>query len=96
MDMEDAERIAGGNFPLHRLLFKKDFPALVHLFRQGVFNVDNINSIDLNGNTPLLLAGKLSNQDDEYLKAVNYFFEQGANGKLKDPYGWSLMHEAIS
>ena len=33
---------------------------------------------------------------DEYLKAVNYLFEKGANGKLRDGSGWSLMDEAIS
>jgi hypothetical protein len=38
----------------------------------------------------------LSPKDDEYLKAVNYFFDKGANGKLRDLNGWSLMDEAIS
>ena len=43
-----------------------------------------------------MLAGKLAPKDDEYLKVVNYLFEKGANGKLRDMYGWSLMDEAIS
>jgi hypothetical protein len=38
----------------------------------------------------------LAPKDDEYLKAVNYLFEKGANGKLRDSSGWSLMDEAIS
>jgi hypothetical protein len=43
-----------------------------------------------------VLAGKLSPNSDEYLRAVNYLFEKGANGKLRDGNGWSLMDEAIS
>lgn len=62
----------------------------------GVFNLDNINEKDHRGNTPIVLAGKLAPKDDEYLKVVNYLFEKGANGKLRDLYGWSLMDEAIS
>ena len=42
------------------------------------------------------MAAKLAPKSDEYLKAVNYLFDKGANGKLRDGYGWSLMDEAIS
>jgi ankyrin repeat protein len=61
-----------------------------------VFNQENINEKDHRGNTAIMLAGKLAPLSDEYLKAVNYLFEKGANGKLRDAYGWSLMDEAIS
>ena len=94
--MLDAKRIAGGEYAIQRLIYKKDFGALVNLFREGVFNIDNINDKDHLGNTPILLAGKLAYQDDEYLKAVNYLFDKGANGKLRDKNGWSLLDEAIS
>jgi ankyrin repeat protein len=88
--------IAGGDFPIHRILFKKDFSNLVYGFKNGHFNAENINDKDHRGNTPIILAGKLSPNSDEYLKAVNYLFEKGANGKLRDATGWNLMDEAIS
>lgn len=81
---------------MHRLLYKKDFGMLVQNFKRGIFNLDNMNEKDHRGNTPILLAGKLAHTDDEYLKAVNYLFERGGNGKLRDANGWSLMDEAIS
>lgn len=61
-----------------------DFANLVYFFRTGHFNEESINEVDHRGNTPILLAGKLSPNSDEYLKAVNYFFEKGANGKIRD------------
>lgn len=88
--------MAGGDYPIQRMLFKKDFYNLVRFFKSGVFNVDNLNDKDNRGNTPIVLAGKLTPLDDEYLKVVNYLFEKGANGKLRDFNGWSLMDEAIS
>ena len=69
---------------------------MVYLFRTGHFNETNINEVDHRGNTPILLAAKLSPNSDEFLKAVNYFFEKGANCKIRDGNGWSLMDEAIS
>ena len=51
---------------------------------------------DCQGNTPILLAGKLAVTDDEYLKCVNFLFRSGCNGKIRDRNGWSLMDEAIS
>lgn len=69
---------------------------MIKFFKAGVFNAENVNEKDNRGNTPIVLAGKLAPKDDEYLKVVNYLFEKGANGKLRDLYGWSLMDEAIS
>jgi len=43
-----------------------------------------------------LLAAKLAFNDDEYLKCVNFLFRSGANGKIRDRNGWSIMDEAIS
>ena len=86
----------GGDYPIHRMIYKKDFSNLVYYFRQNAFTPDDLNQKDHRGNTPILLAGKLAPKDDEYLKAVNYLFEKGANGKLRDCNGWSLMDEAIA
>ena len=69
---------------------------MIHLFRTENFKKEHLDQVDHRGNTPILLAGKLSPNSDEYLKAVNYFFEKGANGKIRDGSGWSLMDEAIS
>jgi ankyrin repeat protein len=77
------------------LIYKKDFVRLVQYFKRGAFTLDDINQKDHRGNTPIILAGKLSPKDDEFLKAVNYLFEKGANGKLRDSNGWSLIDEAI-
>ena len=66
------------------------------MFKNKTFNLDNINQKDHRGNTPILLAGKLAHLDDDYLKVVNFLFDQGANGKIRDVSGWSLMDEAIS
>ena len=94
--MEEVIRLAGGDYPIHRLIFQMNFGELVHLFKNNAFSPDELNRKDLRGNTPILLAGKLAPKDDEFLKAVNYLFEKGANGKLRDGNGWSLMDEAIS
>lgn len=57
---------------------------------------DILDEKDINGNTPLLLASKLSIGDNDYLKCINFLFRSGANGKIRDINGWSLMDEAIS
>lgn len=71
-------------YPIHYMLYKKDFVRLVQYFKRGAFKEEDLNQKDHHGNTPILLAGKLAPKDDEYLKAVNYLFEKGANGKLRD------------
>jgi ankyrin repeat domain-containing protein 13 len=84
-------------YVLHKLIFQKEFPTLLKVF-QGMKTkiMEIIDLKDLQGNTPLLLAGKLCHGDQEYLKCVNFLFRSGANGKVRDSNGWSLMDEAIS
>jgi hypothetical protein len=94
--IEIMKREVGSDFPIHALLYKKDFVRLVQYFKREAITVDDLNQRDFRGNTPIILAAKLSPLDDEYLKAVNYLFEKGGNGKLRDTNGWSLMDEAIS
>lgn len=55
-----AKDIAGGEYPIHRLLLKKDFTNLVRFFKLGIFDQENIDTKDNRGNTPLLLTGKLA------------------------------------
>ena len=78
------------------MVFSRDYQTLASLFVEGVFTTEDTNLIDHNGNTPLHLAVKLASKNTDYLKAVNYLFDKGANGKLKDGSGWAIMHDAIS
>lgn len=66
------------------------------MFRGSKITPDILDERDLNGNTPLLLASKLALGDNDYLKCINFLFRSGANGKIRDKNGWSLMDEAIS
>ena len=54
-----------------------------------------MDEIDHAGNTPLLLAAKLSANEEEYLKCINFLFKEGCNGKIRDANGWSVLDEAI-
>lgn len=89
---------AQGNFVLHRLIFQKEFPTLLKVFKgmKGAMTSQILDQVDSQGNTPLLLAGKLAHGDADYLKCVNFLFRSGADGKIRDRNGWSLMDEAIS
>lgn len=49
-----------GIFPIHRLLFKRDFGLMIHYFKNGAFSLEKIDEKDTRGNTAILLAGKLS------------------------------------
>lgn len=80
---------------LHKMLFRKEFHQIAKLFVNQVLDTADLDKYDLRGNTCLTLAGKLCAKDEEYLKAVNYFFDKKANGKRKNRDGWSLMHESI-
>ncbi len=82
-------------FILHRMIFQKKFPELLKVFRSGFLTPTQINEKDHNGNTPLLLAAKLSASEEEYLKCINFLFKEGCEGKIRDANGWSLLDEAI-
>jgi cell division FtsZ-interacting protein ZapD len=82
-------------FILHRMVFKKMFGELLKVFKSGTVSPELLNQRDHRGNTLLLLAGKLAVDDEEYLKCVNFLFNNDANGKLRDANGWSLIDEAI-
>ena len=77
------------------MIFKKKFPELLKVFKSGFLDDKTLNEKDHKGNTPLLLASKLSANEEEYLKCVSFLFKQGCNGKIRDANGWSIMDEAI-
>ena len=58
--IEDVKRELECDYPIHALLYMKDFVRLVQYFKRGAFTVEDINEKDLRGNTPIILAGKLS------------------------------------
>jgi len=43
--------------------------------KMGYLGLEDLNMKDHRGNTPILLAGKLSHLEDDYLRAVNFLFE---------------------
>jgi len=86
----------GGEFPLHKLIFKSSFGEIFKLFNENLISDEQLNEKDKWGNTPLLLAGKLCTIDQEYLKLVGFMFKYNPNGKSRDINGWSLLDEAVS
>jgi len=82
-------------FVLHRMIFQRRFPELLKVFKSGLLKQEQLDERDHQGNTPLLLAAKLSANEEEYLKCINFLFKQGCNGKLRDGNGWSILDEAI-
>ena len=77
------------------MIFQKKFPDLLKVFKTTELTAQHLNEKDHRGNTPLILAGKLSIDDDEYLKCINFLCKQKADSKIRDSNGWSLMDEAI-
>lgn len=69
-------------FVLHRMVFKKMFAQLLKVFRSETITPEILNMRDHRGNTVLLLAAKLSVDDEDYLKCVNFLFKNNANGKI--------------
>ena len=44
----------------------------------------------------MLLAGKLSKRDEEFLKMCRLLLFHGASTRMKDAEGWSVIDEAVS
>jgi len=74
------------------MVFKKDFLLLKQCLLGDIelFAKEEINEIDHHKNTPLLLAGKLSINDPDYLAAVQILIEGGANITIRDEFGQKL------
>lgn len=57
---------------------------------------DIINLRDKRGNTPLLLALKLSYKSQAYYDIVKLLLIHGADPSLKDYNGWSPIEETVA
>jgi len=55
-----------------------------------------LNETDERGNTPLMLAAKLSYRHVEYFELIQILLENGADPRIRDINGWSCMDEAVS
>ena len=77
------------------MIFTKKFPDLLKVFNSNTLKSNELNQRDHRGTSPLILAGKLSIDDEEYLKCINFLCKKGADSKQRDSNGWSLMDEAI-
>jgi hypothetical protein len=70
------------------MVFQKNFKLLKQCLLGNVelFVKDEINERDHRDNTPLMLAGKLSLHDADYLLAVNILIDARASIKVKDKF----------
>jgi len=55
-----------------------------------------LNESDERGNTPLMLATKLSYRHLDYFELIQILLENGANPRIRDINGWSCLDEAVS
>ena len=51
---------------------------------------------DALGNTPLMLAVKLSYRHIDYIEIASCLISYGADPSVKDANGWSCLDEAVS
>ncbi len=68
---------------IRKVLRKREFPI-------------NLNMPDALGNTPLMLAVKLSHHHIDYIEIANCLISYGADPSAKDGNGWSCLDEAVS
>lgn len=94
-DWDEIKKFTRSRFPLHTLAVSQNFKKLIEIFMTKKVTKLQMNEKDEQGNTVLLLTSKLCRQDAQYLKLVNFLIKQGANPKLKDKDGWSVLDEAI-
>ena len=75
MDVSRQYFDSSRKFIIQRMIFAKKFPELLKVFRSGFLMPEQLNEKDHLGNTPLLLAAKLSAHEEEYLKCINFLFK---------------------
>ena len=55
-----------------------------------------VNEVDSQGNSPLMLAVKLAYRHLDYYKIIRVLLENGANPSFKDLKGFSILEEALA
>ncbi|CAD8198490.1 unnamed protein product [Paramecium pentaurelia] len=65
------------------------------LLLQKEYRTDLLNMKDLNGNTPLLLAIKLQQQQNQF-STIRLLLSNGSDPTIKDTNGWSPIEETVA
>ncbi|CAD8100556.1 unnamed protein product [Paramecium primaurelia] len=65
------------------------------LLLQKEYRTDILNMKDINGNTPLLLAIKLQQQQNQFT-TIRLLLSNGSDPTIKDNDGWSPIEEAVA
>ncbi|CAD8188665.1 unnamed protein product [Paramecium pentaurelia] len=78
-------------------IFAKNIFFLIQMikFLQKEYRTEILNQKDLNGNTPLLLAIKLSHQQNQY-EIIRLLLQSGCDPSIKDLNGWSPIEETVA
>jgi hypothetical protein len=93
MSMED--RPATTRDPMEAItkaIFEHSVDTVVRLLKTYP---EVVNQQDSLGNTPLMLATKLSYKHLDYFPIVKTLLAHGADPKIKDPNGWSCLDEVV-
>ena len=53
-----------------------------------------LEEVDSKGNSSLFLAAKLSYNNEDYIRIVELLLANGANPRVKDGDGWTIIDEA--
>uniref|UniRef100_A0A8D2LVF4 Ankyrin repeat domain 13A n=1 Tax=Varanus komodoensis TaxID=61221 RepID=A0A8D2LVF4_VARKO len=77
---------AGGQFPLHGLVWNNDFQQL-----EKVLENQDVDQRDPRGRTPLHLAVSLG-----YIEAARVLLRHKADVTQENAQGWTVLHEAVS
>ena len=84
----------GGNYssPLHIATRKLNFQIVRDIVNMG----ENMNRIDVDGNTPLHLAiSRMSEETSRAASIAQFLLENGANPNARDKEGWTPLHLAV-
>ncbi|CAK61436.1 unnamed protein product (macronuclear) [Paramecium tetraurelia] len=65
------------------------------LLLQKEYRTDILNMKDINGNTPLLLAVKLQQQQNQF-STIRLLLSNGSDPSIKDTDGWSPIEETVA
>jgi ankyrin repeat protein len=77
------------------MIYRKEFNMIYTLLNSNITNKEEIiEELDHRGNTPLLLAAKLSYKETEYIRIAALLMHHGANTRVKDADGWTIIDEA--